>query len=54
MANWLPTPTNAQPFMLFARDYQPASDVLGGTYRLAGVEAVSDAGSPAGSPAGSR
>jgi hypothetical protein len=45
LANWLPTPANAQPFMLFARDYQPAGDVLGGTYQLPGVEAVSGAGS---------
>lgn len=40
LSNWLPTPTGGQPFMLFARSYEPKSSVLSGTYRMLDVEAL--------------
>ncbi|WP_028223327.1 DUF1254 domain-containing protein [Paraburkholderia oxyphila] len=40
LSNWLPTPAGGQPFMLFARAYEPKSSVLSGAYRMPGVEAL--------------
>jgi hypothetical protein len=40
MSNWLPTPANGAPFMLFARAYEPKSGVLSGAYQMPGVEVL--------------